>query len=280
VPEESNKLNAKIFDVAHGFCSYIVAGNGNVILYDAGYNVDTGFSPSVYLADHGCTAIEWFVVSHYDEDHIADLPNLRDAFTIQMLTRNRTVSPEQVMGMKEGTGEYTPAMESMLDMMRTYNADIVNFPAFPDIEAKFFYNQYGDFLDTNNLSVVMFLHSGNLHVVYSGDLERAGWQKLLEKPEFRDELGRANIFIASHHGRESGYCEEVFAFCKPALVIISDTEPDDDSQAETYAKHATGIQWNGTLRRVLTTHQNGMITLEQLPGQTATVNAIREPARR
>jgi beta-lactamase superfamily II metal-dependent hydrolase len=273
-------VNAKIFDVAHGFCSYIVASNGNVILYDAGYNIDTGFSPSVYLADHGCTGIEWFVVSHYDEDHIADLPNLRDAFTIQMLTRNRTVSPEQVMAMKEGTGEYTPAMESMLDMMRTYNGEIVNFPEFTDIEAKFFHNQYGDFLDTNNLSVVMFLHSADLHVVYSGDLERAGWLKLLENPDFRNELGRVNIFIASHHGRESGYCEEVFAFCHPNLVIISDTEPDDDSQADTYANHASGIQWNGGVRRVLTTHQNGMITLQQLPGQMATVNAVREPAWR
>src|SRR5437868_109992 len=166
-------MNAKIFDVAHGFCSCIVAANGNVILYDAGYNIETGFTPSVYLADHGCTGIEWFIVSHYDEDHIADLPNLRDAFTIQMLTRNRTVSPEQVRGMKEATGECTPAMESMLEMMSTYNADVVIPAEFTDIETRFFHNQYGDFLDTNNLSEVMFLHSGNLHVVYPGDLERA-----------------------------------------------------------------------------------------------------------
>jgi beta-lactamase superfamily II metal-dependent hydrolase len=271
-------VKAKIFDVAHGFCSYIVAANGNVILYDAGHNVDTGFTPSVYLADHGCTGIEWFIVSHYDEDHVADLPNLRDAFTIQMLTRNRSLSPERVRQMKEATGECTPAMESMLEMMTTYSSTATDPPTFTDIETRFFQNQYGDFLDTNNLSVVMFLHSGNLHIVYPGDLERAGWIKLLENPEFKDELRKVNIFIASHHGRESGYCREVFAYCKPALVIISDTEPDDDSQADTYAGHASGIQWNGALRRVLTTHQNGVITLEQLPGQTATVAAVREPA--
>ena len=270
-------MNIKIFDVAHGFCAYLVDDDGSVMLYDCGHNIDTDFTPTVYLTNANCSRVNWFVVSHFDEDHVADLVNLRETFPIDMLTRNRSITAAQVRALKEATGECTPAMEEMLEMLASYTQEISPVPGFPTIERSFFWNDYGDFLDTNNLSVVMFLHTESLHVVFTGDLERAGWLKLLERKEFRDELKRVNVFIASHHGRDSGYCKEVFDYCKPALVIISDVEPDDDSMASVYAGHASGIQWGGGLRRVLTTHQHGMITLDQRPGQTATVSAAKEP---
>jgi len=94
-------------------------------------------------------------------------------------------------------------------------------------------------------------------------MEQPGWRKLLTNPSFRRELALVRIFVASHHGRESGYCEELFAHCWPDVVVISDEEVHFDTQANCYAQHAKGISWNGgrETRRVLTTRCDGDVRI-------------------
>jgi len=78
-----------------------------------------------------------------------------------------------------------------------------------------------------------------------------------------------NIFVASHHGRESGYCSEVFNFCRPDIILISDKSIVHETQNVNYAKHANGLSWNGTneKRYVLTTRNDGSITIDKNIGE-------------
>ncbi len=69
-------MEIRIFDVAHGFCAYVIADNNNVMLIDCGYNEGTGFRPSDYLVRDSCTGIKLLIVSNFDEDHVSDLPNV------------------------------------------------------------------------------------------------------------------------------------------------------------------------------------------------------------
>ena len=73
-----------------------------------------------------------------------------------------------------------------------------------------------------------------------GDLERAGWMAHLRSPSFKNHLKTVQVFVASHHGRESGYCEEVFEDCRPQVIVFSDSEVRYASQAMAglYGKHA------------------------------------------
>ena len=78
-------------------------------------------------------------------------------------------------------------------------------------------------------------------------------------------LSRTDVFVASHHGRESGYCAEVFNYCKPRLVVMSDGSINYDTQlmASTYAQHTSG-EWFMTpsgqeFRKVVTTRKDGNI---------------------
>jgi hypothetical protein len=100
-------------------------------------------------------------------------------------------------------------------------------------------------------------------------MEKAGWLALLQDPDFRERLQSVNVFIASHHGRESGYCEEVFNCCQPDIIIISDKEIVHETQKHDYTKHASGITWNGGLQRryVLTTRLDGTITITKEIGK-------------
>ena len=218
-------MQIRIFDVTHGFCAYVVADNGNVILFDCGHNEESGFRPSTYLRRDGCTGIEAFVVTNYDGDHLSDLPNLRlmrRELPIDFLYLNPSINAEQLRRLKLEGGPIRLGMQALLDMMNTYTTTGAELPPFPGIEFREFWNDYPTFRDTNNLSFVTFLHYRDIHIVFPGDLEVAGWRALLRDSSFRSHLSRVNFFVASHHGRENGYCREVFEYCHPDIVIVSD----------------------------------------------------------
>jgi beta-lactamase superfamily II metal-dependent hydrolase len=257
----------RIFDVAHGFCALAIADTGNIMLIDCGDNDETGFHPADYLASSGFTGIERFFVLNFDEDHLSGLPRLRrmhNRVPIRILHKNFSITDRELRDLKEACGGLGPGMESLLAMSGNYNQAVTSPPDFGLLNYEVFYNNYPTFDDTNNLSLVLFLDFPGLSMVFPGDLESAGWEALLENVSFRQHLSRVNVFVASHHGRESGYREEVFDYCKPEIIIISDEEIQFDTQEKVdYGVHAKGIQWStGKIRRVLTTRSDGMIWFE------------------
>lgn len=269
-------MEAKIFDVEHGFCAYIIADNWNVILIDCGHNSATGFRPSTYLRNTGCTGIQQLIISNYDEDHVSDFHNLAGSLPVQIFARNRSITREQLERLKLAGGPLGPGIQALLDIHESYNQEVTNPPDFAGIELNFFWNSYPIFTDTNNLSLVTFLDYRDLHIIFPGDLEVAGWKSLIQNVSFREHLSKVNVFVASHHGRESGYCEEVFNYCSPAIFVISDESKKYDTQEIDYSKHATGVQWHdGRTRYVLTTRKHGMITISQQPGGNAKIDAVR-----
>lgn len=254
-------------NVGHGLCVSLSHDNGNVMLWDCGQNDSD--RPSGFLPAAGIRRIDRFFVTNYDEDHISDLPRLRSNLIISTLHRNTSISADQLRQLKLQSGPISVAMQSMLDMIQTYTAGPpVPPPAFPGVRFAPFWNLYdSDVDDTNNISLVTFLHCGINRFIIPGDLERAGWQKLLSRDDFRSELGSVNVFIASHHGRESGYCREVFDYCKPHVVVFSDSEVKHATQemASTYGSHAIGVTFNGQQRKVLSTRNDDSITWSAEP---------------
>ncbi len=262
-------MQLTVFNVSHGFCAYLIADNGNVMLFDCGHNEETGFRPSTYLPAHQCTGIEHLIIQNYDQDHVSDLHNLTPRIPVTRFFRNGTVSADSLKQIKEESGPLTNAMEKAIDMHRTFIHPVTSPPVFPNIEFEVFYNNYPQFTDTNNLSLVSFVHYDGTGIAFTGDLEKAGWEALLGDSSFCSHLKRTNIFIASHHGRSSGYCEDVFDHCSPDIVIISDKEIVHETQKQTYAKHASGIPWNGGPERryVLTTRSDGDIQFTKTIGK-------------
>jgi beta-lactamase superfamily II metal-dependent hydrolase len=262
-------MEIKIFYVTHGFCAYLVADNGNVMLFDCGHNEITNFRPSAYLPQNGCKSIEHLIIHNFDQDHVSDLPNLLKVLPVQVLYRNRSISPERLTALKLESGPITSAMKAAIDLHSQYIHDVTSPPIFPNIEFNYFYNSYPIFTDTNNLSLVVFINYDGMGIIFPGDLEKAGWQELLKNENFRNQLRRVKIFVASHHGRETGYCEDVFNYCTPDIVIISDKEITHETQKNNYANHSIGLPWNeGPERRyVLTTRSDGMITINKQIGK-------------
>lgn len=249
-----------ILNVGHGFCAYLAADNGNIIMFDCGHRSDPEFRPSAFLRQRGVSTIHRLFITNYDEDHISDLPEIRRHLRVQILHRNKTITPDQLYRLKRQGGPISDAMESLLDMMKTYTSPVTREPVFPRVSGESFYAGFGvDFDDTNNISLVTFLRCGNLTVLIPGDLEKQGWLHHLRQQRFRELLARVDVFVASHHGRESGYCEKVFDYCRPAVVVFSDSPSVHGTQetADLYASHARGTQFNGEMRYVLSTRNDG-----------------------
>jgi hypothetical protein len=90
-----------------------------------------------------------------------------------------------------------------------------------------------------------FIEYGRFCILYPGDFEEAAWKRALLNLDFCALLQRVNLFVTSHHGRESGCCAELFApgLCSPDAFIISDKEMVHDTQETTtwYRQHAKGL---------------------------------------
>ncbi|MGU9963325.1 MAG: ComEC/Rec2 family competence protein [Candidatus Halichondribacter symbioticus] len=256
-------MKIEIFDVEAGQCAMIHCPNGNIVMIDAGDNTKSGWKPSEHLKNK---VIELLIISNYDEDHVSDLTGLtlsRDK--VRILHLNDSVNAAKLKSLKDNTGGMGDGTKVVYDWLKS--ASFVGIPKLGDVKIEYYCNEYEKFSNsTNNLSVVTFVRYGKFTILFPGDLQVAGWKELLKDRNFQDDLNKVNILVASHHGREDGYCEDVFEYCNPELIIISDGKKKYETQEKTpgwYEKKALGIKFtNGTNRSVLTTRKDGNITID------------------
>jgi beta-lactamase superfamily II metal-dependent hydrolase len=261
-----------IFNVGHGFCAYATTPGEVDILFDCGYDDDLMFYPSTYFSDRNISHIHNLTISHFDQDHISDLESLRETIKFDGISRNKSIPADFIKRQKRNQGGITSAMAVAIEMHSEWTSPLSISPNYGGVQVRRFYNDYPAFTDFNNLSLVTFLEYQGCGIVVPGDLEGAGWKMLLENSTFCECLKRTNYFIASHHGRNEGYCEEVFDYCKPKLIILSDKGIVHKSQEHDYTKHAAGLPDNGGgTRRVLTTRSDGHIRIEKPAGEPVSV---------
>ncbi len=255
-------MKLTIHDVGHGQCISLQHDNGNIMLWDCGHQGN--YRPSIFLPEIGINKVDYFFVTNYDDDHISDLPNLRNNVRIRSMCRNESIAGDQLQSLKLESGPLSSSMISMIEMINRYTGGPLDpAPEFPNVSFRTFHNSYGqDFQDTNNISLVTLLTAGDAKFIIPGDLELGGWEALLDNQDFVSGLSDVNVFVASHHGRENGFCADVFEYCSPDVVIISDSNIKYATQemVTTYSAVANGIPFNGETRYVLTTRRDGTLT--------------------
>lgn len=259
-----------IFDVEQGQCAIVTAPNGCIAMVDCGHNATTGWRPSRYVPNTlQRRHIDYLFVTNADEDHYSDLDELLAEVTVGRFHRNWRTTPEQLRRLKLAqAGELSLDAERYLTLHRDFVHDLG--PTFDEgmggITHAAFCNSYDTFWNsTNNLSMVTFMRFGNFQICFPGDLERPGWLELLKAPMFRAELQRTTVLVAPHHGRQSGYCNDVFDYCRPDVVVISDKAHMHDTQvsAALYGSKVRGDGINVAMqagkRKVLSTRNDGCI---------------------
>jgi beta-lactamase superfamily II metal-dependent hydrolase len=271
-------MRLRVWDVEHGACIMLrhvmlaLAGDvyGRLAMIDCG-DSET-WSPSSYIRHVlGMTALDYLFITNADQDHMSDLRGLDEAGVIvDTLIRNPSYNGAAMRAIKLGGGLLTGDAEWYVAACDRY---IVR-PSRPfdqgmnGITCQLFWNPYPRFTDTNNLSLVVFIRYHGMTFVFPGDLERDGWLALLEIADFRAWLSTVNVLMASHHGRENGYCAEVFDICRPLAVVISDKSIVHETQ-RTLPDYRAVVVADGVIvrttskrRHVLTTRRDGWIQFE------------------
>jgi beta-lactamase superfamily II metal-dependent hydrolase len=253
----------EIFDVEHGACALVTTSNGKRVMIDCGHSAATNWRPGHHLARFGISWLDRLYVTNFDEDHVSGFPNLSDYVHIGALYTNPTVAPSTIRSLKTKDGIGIGIERLVLSMEHVFTGRPPAIEDYGDTSFAAYWNNYGvlgGFTDENNLSLVVFVTCGQHKFIFPGDMEKNGWCQLLCNPAFVAELRGVNVFVASHHGRENGYCEEVLNLCPGIeVIVISDKKMGYQSQetVDRYRAYARGFNYNGDIRHVLTTRRDG-----------------------
>jgi len=247
----AEKLEIIIWDVQHGNAIYMKTPNGTHICFDIGsgsFGSGQTFSPLAYLKEKwNVGRLNYLVISHPHADHISDISTL---FEREMkpcvLTRPKGLSEEFIR--EANQNKFSEIIDLYLELDKNYSSDVLweNNPRNPTnnggIYIENFSQRKAGMDNINNYSFVSVISFGSQKIIIPGDIETVGWNALLEKEDFLKAIKGTTIFIASHHGRESGFSSDLFKYIKPDIVIISDGAYSDTSSTDRYYNHSKGVK--------------------------------------
>jgi competence protein ComEC len=243
-------LRIRIHDVGHGQAIHAFTPNGKVVVIDLGCSDD--FSPLKWLGKQTKT-IDSLTITHPPS----------------------WLTPQEVRSANQAADE--DKVKTYLAISGKYNSPIpagerVGDPAVTGgVSINEFYSTGCGRNNINNHSMVVVFEYLGIKVVIPGDNEPASWRELLKQPDFVSGAKRPYVLMASHHGRESGYCTDLFddtsGIGRPRLCVISDGRVQDTDAASRYSYHALG--WtvysrsgNSDTRSCVTTRSDGYIEIE------------------
>lgn len=262
-------LDVKIFDVDRGFSAIIDRHNHHAIVLDVGFNSRNGSGAWQYMLKRHCSTIDCLIVPAYIPEHLEVMPELLEhlaesGIMVQRVVANPTLTLEQFPELQEASSW----AKNPLEIAAKHHPEcqqISQSLTISGVNFTFFWSSPQVCQDVRDLSLVAFLSYEDINMILPSDLKTAGWKILLQCDEFRKRLRQVNIFVASNHGREDGYCPEVFDYCQPDLVIVSNEGdyPLSPIMLERYKRHAKGAPDGVCDRTVLTTHDDGTITVSK-----------------
>lgn len=263
---KSSRMKIKIFDVDFGFSALVIDDAQESVLVGCSWSYAKEFIPT-YITKNTFFGIERLIVSTYKEQHLSELSNFllhRLDSPFPFIVKNPTIDLNYAY--EQQLRDASPDLNLKLLADKTDDYLICNdYVTTSGVQFQFFWNAYPEFLSMNSLSLVTFMSYRDIHIVFAGDLDRAGWLSLLKENKFQEQLRKINFFIASHSGQEQGYCSEVFDYCQPDLILISNNinRPVSEDIQNRYKNHAKGFQCKNDIYHLLNTSQIGTIEIQQ-----------------
>jgi beta-lactamase superfamily II metal-dependent hydrolase len=260
-------MRVDIFDVGHGQCAMVTAPNGRRMMLDCGdrWGEQSVWTPSLHCFKQ---TVDVLALMNLDEDHLSDFDGMIKDCVVPWILSNPTIGAHEFAFLKkDGMGAGARAVAAWLGRPKTVPTGAP--PDFGEVQIRYYYGLFvpGAVNKTNDLSLAVVVQFDAFKIVFAGDLEVAGWRRLLGLPSFRQDLMGTTVFVASHHGRESGCCTELFELFRPQLVIISDGDRQFDSQDtdDWYRTRCTGAVFVTDpfeRRYVATTRKDGAMRID------------------
>lgn len=257
-------LDVVVHDVGHGQAVHAFTPNGQCIVIDLGCSSE--FSPLQWLRTIR-QDIDLLIVTHPHGDHIDEILLLDQlGLTVNKWLVPWHLTPQEVYAQNQSS--YAKKLDAYFERIWRCTPvpggqEVGNPSVSGGVSLKSFGNAGTAPANINNHSLVTVLEYASSKIVIPGDNEVASWQALMTDVAFLQAVSGADIFMASHHGRENGYHSDLLSFIKPRLCVISDGDKQETDATPRYSYHAQG--WGvraiskGAIdtKKALTTRTNG-----------------------
>lgn len=247
VTTADGEVSVHYIDVEQGDCELIVAGDTRVL-------IDTGeaiYSNRVinYISSLGIRRLDYVIASHPHEDHIGGMADVLDKFSIGKVIMPEI--PEKILPM-------TKNFERMLDVISRkgitaeYSQTGTNIPLGNGAVLQILAPVHDDYADLNNFSIVCRLIHGEKSFLFTGDIERAAENDILNSGEYI----RSNVLKVGHHGSTSSSTAAFIEAVSPEYAVIcvgEDNSYGHPKQAVLDRLAAHGV------KKIITTMDSGNI---------------------
>lgn len=266
------------WDVQHGHSTYIKSPNNRHIVIDLGIGDYSGnnqnFSPLQHLKNNfNVQQLDYVIISHPHLDHIDDILNF-DLLNPKVLNRPKHITNNEVMQGVRDTDR--PKFEKYCEINDRYSSPISEDSPnntrksenWGGLKIATFTPSSCNHNNFNNHSIITVIEYADIKVVIPGDNEKCSFDELLSSTTFKTAITDADILLAPHHGRESGYYLDFLSLVNPRLTVVSDGRFCDTSANAKYSAKSRG--WKvykksdgiSSERKCLTTNSDGEVYIK------------------
>jgi hypothetical protein len=245
----------------------------NPVEFIKGCNTGDGdlFKSKPYVTSKGASyPLALLHITHPDDDHVRNSDRVYNELTPYLLCRTYTekfddadsIVKEYVKNFdKEYRGSNPETINWGFDVNMTFSIPIETVKTDPALNPKV----------RNNNSIIRYIKYNGVRILFSGDLETAGWKWLANNDRRFCNLMREglDILVAPHHGHKSGFPKALFDLTGNVKVIILSKDSEASKEGTDvytgYSNYATGVNYYNTMDKntyegkVLTTRSNGNI---------------------
>ncbi|MEE0096346.1 MAG: ComEC/Rec2 family competence protein, partial [Oscillospiraceae bacterium] len=191
-------------DVGQGQCLLFETGSGPVMI-DCGGNTDNaGDLAADHLLSRGIRRIRLLILTHYDEDHTAGVPELLKRIPVDAIIMPDLQADDRtdIEAAAFGSGA---ALYVISDDTRAVLGGS-QFLIYPS-----------PLQSGNNASLSIKAELPGLSILVTGDMDEGGEQSLIQ----RHHPGHADLLVAGHHGSKYSTSDALLRETTPCAAVIS-----------------------------------------------------------
>ncbi len=231
-------LKIGFLDVGHGDFIYCETPLGDNMVIDccSGEVVPSEFLKNIHK-------INELQITHPHTDHFDDIINLSSKTIDSFRCPSTSSFKDELIGWRNSDKEKIKKLKELERSIPVNNNAVRNGSNFTH---SVWTSPILNTNDPNTSSLVTLLNYNGFKILFGGDLPKEGWIELLKDNYFKESIQGTTIFKTPHHGRENGFCLELFKVISPKLCIVCD-KPLDGSNENTAVveKYSNAVKNNG-----------------------------------
>ena len=212
---DESGLTVTMLDVGQGEAIYIRTDTGTVMLFDGGssdINKAGIYRITPFLKAEGNDTIDYVFLSHLDSDHISGIQEIMEENSVQIGTLflpDTCLQEDSFQNMQQLAREngITVRYFGRGSVLQDADVKIAGLHPEPEYQTD----------SKNDTSIVMLLTYKYFSMLFTGDLEAGGEQKLLQEHGLTD----IDVLQVAHHGSKYSSCETLLDKIKPEYTWIS-----------------------------------------------------------